>query len=327
MDNMKDNQGHGERERKLKGLILRIVLIRFGGMNRWIIFICILMIGWGIVGCKKSEDVERKGEWRIALKADKNPEAMLEVRQALEVALGQLSGRAVKVIVPTSAAVILESLANGTLDAGYISGLEYLQGKKQKVVEGLLVNEVKGKTYYESCWVVRADADYKSVDDLRGKAICFASRTSTSGYLVPLADLVSSGRLRRGGAPEEYFGVGNVMYGTGYVSAIERLLNKQVEAAAVSDYVMDEDKHLSVEQKAKLRVLTRQGSVPTHVLAVRAIMAAEEKSQLKAALLSLNEEPWVNLRDRAFTAKWVEVDMDSHVKGLEDALDKIGFNW
>ena len=285
----------------------------------------VVLLVCGVVGCgQRGEDRKATG-WKIALKADKNPGAMLEVKQALEVAIGQFSGRRVEVVVPTSAAIILEGLANGTLDAGYISAMEYLQTQRQATAKGLLVNEDNGKRYYESCWVVRVDAPYQTVDDLRGKPICFASRTSTSGYILPMADLVRTGRLRKGGAAEDFFGPGNVYYGTGYVSAIERLLNRQVEAAAVSDYVMDRDKHLTVEQRQKLRVLARQGPVPTHVLAVRASMPEKERDELKAAILRLNEDPWVELRDRAFTSKWVEVDVDEHVSALKDALDKIGF--
>ncbi len=294
-------------------------------MSMEIKWVCVLLLAWVAVGCMRKIENEEAQGWKIALKADKNPEAMLQVKQALEIALRQISGKNVEVIVPTSAALILEGLANGTIDIGYISAMEYLQSHRQGGVKGLLVNEVKGKTYYESCWIVRADAPYQTVDDLRGKAICFASRTSTSGYILPMADLVRTGRLRPGGAPEEYFGAGNVYYGTGYVSAIERLLNGQVEAAAVSDYVIDGDKHLTAEQKQKLRVLARQGPVPTHVLAVRADMPEAEQARVKEMLLQLNEEPWVELRDRAFTSKWVAVDVEAHIASLWDALDKIGF--
>ncbi len=294
-------------------------------MSMEIRWICVLLLAWLAVGCMRKMENEEAQGWKIALKADKNPEAMLQVKQALEIALRQISGKNVEVIVPTSAAVILEGLGNGTIDIGYISAMEYLQSHRQGGVKGLLVNEVKGKTYYKSCWIVRADAPYQTVDDLRGKAICFASRTSTSGYIVPMADLVRTGRLRQGGAAEEYFGAGNVYYGTGYVSAIERLLNGQVEAAAVSDYVIDGDKHLTSEQKQKLRVLARQGPVPTHVLAVRADMPEAEQARVKETLLQLNEEPWVELRDRAFTSKWVAVDVEAHIASLWDALDKIGF--
>jgi phosphonate transport system substrate-binding protein len=288
-------------------------------------WICVLLMAWLAAGCVRKTENEETQEWKIALKADKNPESMLQVKQALEIALRQIAGKNVEIIVPTSAAVILEGLGNGTLDAGYISAMEYLQSRRHRAAKGLLVNEIKGKTHYESCWLVRADAPYQTVDELRGKPICFASRTSTSGYILPMADLVRTGRLRQGGAAEEYFGAGNVYYGTGYVSAIERLLNGQVEAAAVSDYVIDEDKHLTADQKQRLRVLARQGPVPTHILAVRPDMPEAEQAQLKKALLHLNEEPWVELRDRAFTAKLIDVDVETHVSSLQDSLDKIGF--
>ncbi|MCS7064230.1 MAG: PhnD/SsuA/transferrin family substrate-binding protein [Methylacidiphilales bacterium] len=298
---------------------------------RWIFCFLVGAIMWAgvLAGCFRGGEGEREGgavdkRWRIALKADKNPESMFEVRQGLEVALRQIAGREVEVVVPTAGGVVFEGLRNGSLDAAYVSALEYLQGSREGGVVAELGQEVKGRMFYESVWVVRADASYRSVDELRGKPVCFASRTSTSGYLVPLANLVQTGRLRYGGKAEEFFGVGNVYFGTGYVSAIERLLNGQVEAAAVSDYVMEGDKHLTKEQKEKLRILARQGPVPTHLIVMRAGLAEEERAALRAALMRLNEVEWVALRDRAFAGALVAVDGEEHVRSLLQMLEMIG---
>ena len=55
---------------------------------------------------------------------------------------------------------------------------------------------------------------------------------------------------------------GHVWFGSGYVSAVERVLSGDAEAAAVSYYVLDKDKHLTVEQRQKLRRLAEQGPCP-----------------------------------------------------------------
>ena len=57
------------------------------------------------------------------------------------------------------------------------------------------------------------------------------------------------------------------LYGTGYVSAVEKVLSGEVEAAAVSDYVYRGDnKYLDDTQKERLRVFQEQGPVPAHAL-------------------------------------------------------------
>src|SRR5690606_10720498 len=151
----------------------------------------------------------------------------------------------------------------------YVSGLEMVQAEKSGAAELLLAVEIDGKNSYESYWITLKEKPYKSAADLKGKPVAFASRTSTSGYLIPVYDLVKKKLLAKKDNPEACIGMGNVAFGTGYVSAIERVLSGQAEAAAVSDYVIKGDMHLSAEQKSKLRVLAAQGRVPTHILAVR----------------------------------------------------------
>jgi phosphonate transport system substrate-binding protein len=260
----------------------------------------------------------------VALRPDKNPQQMTEERRALADYLRGALGRPVEVIVPLSAAVILEGLAGGSIDVAYLSATDMLGARKAGAGEILLAGEIQGRTHYRSYWLALRGKPYASVADLRGKPIAFASRTSTSGRLVPQADLVRKGLLAPGEDPEAFFGRGNVVYGTGYVSAVERVLSGEVEAAAVSDYVLDADKHLAAEQRAKLEKVAEQGPVPTHVLAVRRSASAAEKDALRLAFLGLDEPARASLRDRVFTSRLVVVEEAEHLATLDEALRLTG---
>jgi phosphonate transport system substrate-binding protein len=201
----------------------------------------------------------------VALKPDKNPDQMLEERKALQDFLSEKLGKPVEATIPISAAVILEGLANGSIDLAYLSASDMLTAQKNKSAEILLAGEIDGKTTYQSYWLALKDKPYDSVEDLRGKPVAFASKTSTSGYVIPLFDLKQKGLIQSPDA-QEFFGSGNVWFGTGYVSAVEKVLNGEAEAAAVSYYVLDKDKHLSAEQRARLKKIAEQGPVPTHVI-------------------------------------------------------------
>lgn len=260
----------------------------------------------------------------VALKPDKDPEKMLSERKVLADFLSKQLGRPVEVIVPLSSAVIIEGLANGTIDLGYLSATDLLNARKTKAASLLLAGEIDGKTSYTSYWVTLKEKPYKSIEDLKGRPVAFASRTSTSGFLLPMRDLNQRGLLPPDGDPEGFFGKGNVQFGTGYVSAIERVFSGEAEAAAVSYYVLDKDKHLTAEQRDKLRVLQSQGPVPTHVIAVAAALPPDQQVALKKALLALNEPEHTTLRDHLFTSKLVETDEAAHVAPVEEALQVIG---
>lgn len=102
------------------------------------------------------------------------------------------------------------------------------------------------------------------------------------------------------------------------------MLNGQAEAAAVSYYVLDKDKHLTVEQRAKLKKVAEQGPVPTHVIAVRSSISAADRDALRKALETMNETANTELRDKVFTSKLVPVDPEQHLRAIREALEFLG---
>jgi phosphonate transport system substrate-binding protein len=297
---------------------MRLTLILVWSMTFRAIALACLGVALGLVTAQARLSV---GDLVVALKPDKNPDAMLAEQRALEGFLGKQLGAKVKVIVPLSTAVIVEGFANGTIDLGYLSATDLARIRTQGTATLLLAGEfASGTTSYRSYWLTLRDKPYSAIDQLRGKPVAFASRTSTSGFLIPLLDLHQRGLVGADAALESFFGKGNVLFGVGYVSAVERVLSGDAEAAAVSDYVFDQDKHLSSEQRARLRVLQSQGPVPSHVLAVRASLPPADQDALRTALLALNETPHTTLRDRVFTTKVVPVSADEHLRPLAAAL-------
>lgn len=253
----------------------------------------------------------------IALKPDKNPDQMLAERESLQKFLSEKLGKPVEVIIPLSAAVINEGFANGTIDIGYLSANDLINAKEAEL---LLVGEINGKTTYKSYWLSLKDKPYSKVEDLKDKPIAFSSKTSTSGFVIPLWDLRTRNLVSEKADPEEFFGKGNVFYGTGYVSAVERVLSGDAEAAAVSYYVLDENKHLTGEQREQLKKVAEQGDVPTHIIAIRKSLTGLDREKIKAALLAMNEASSAGLRDKLFTSKLVEADQEVHLKPLKEAL-------
>jgi len=286
----------------------------------------LMLAALAVAALAGAEGTPRVGQKTIvvALKPDKNPDQMLAEKTALAEHLGAALGVPVTVIIPLAGATIIEGFANGTIDLGYLSSSEMLVARERQAATLLLAGEIDGQTHYQSYWLALADAPYAGVADLRGQPVAFASKTSTSGFRIPLWDLHAKGLLRPGEAPEAFFGAGNVWFGSGYVSAVERVLNGDAQAAAVSDYVLDGDKHLSAAQRQRLQVVARQGPVPTHVIAARASLPAADRAALRAALEALNAAPNTALRDRVFTSRLVRVDPDAHLAPLVEAMRVTG---
>lgn len=256
----------------------------------------------------------------VAMEPDKDPDAMLEDRTALQSYLSESTKTPVETMVPISSAVIYEGLRNGSIDVAYLSATAAAKLAETGDVDILLAELIDGKPYYESYWITLKEAPYQSIADLKGKPIAFSSRTSTSGFLIPTWDLYKQGLINVETGPEGFFGKSNVYYGVGYVSAAERVLDGSAEAAAVSYYVLDKDKHLSAEQRGRLRMLDSQGPVPSHVVVVRKDLNAENKAQVQEALLGMNTAA-VELRDRIFGAELTKADAATHLNTTREALE------
>ena len=255
----------------------------------------------------------------IALKANKNPEKMLAEKESLEKYLSEKLARQVKVIIPTSSAAIVESFKNGTLDIGYLSSTDAARNWDDAAASILLIHLKNGNPHYNSIWLSLKDKDYGSIEDLKDKPVAFASHSSTSGFLIPTWDLSKRGLVGPNKALTDYFA--QTIYGTGYVSAVEKVLNGEVEAAAVSDYVYKGDnKYLSDKQKAKLKIVQEQGPVPSHTICYRLSLSAADRDVIRQTLLGMNEDN-PELRDKVFNGELVTVDPEEHLKVTREALE------
>ena len=255
----------------------------------------------------------------IALKANKNPEKMLAEKEFIEAYLSKKLSREVEVLIPTDSSVVVESFRNGTLDLGYLSSTDAARNLDQQTASVLLIHLKNGLPNYQSIWLSLKNKGYQTVEELRNKPVAFASRSSTSGYLIPVWDMAKRKLVGPNIALTDFFSL--VIYGTGYVSAVEKVLSGEVEAAAVSDYVFTGDnKYLSDAQKARLRIVQKQGPVPSHTLCVRTSLSQSDTAILRDALLSMNQEN-PTLRDQVFNGELTEVDETEHLRVTREAIE------
>ena len=267
----------------------------------------------------------------IALKPNKNVQAQRVDEKSLGQAFEKLIEFPVNISIPNNKTIIEAGLANKTIDVGYVSSSDAISFADNEVAEVLVAgqhesvdaqgNKYKGP-YYFSVWLTLKDRPYKSIADLKGKKIAFSSRTSTSGYLIPCWDLIKKGIIPEGGSLKDFFGENNIFFGTGYVSAVEQVLEGKAEAAAVSYYVYEKDKHLERVQREKLKVIQRQGPVASHTFCARMSLNSSDRNIIKDALIQIVEdEP--ELSQSLFGGTLTSVNASEHLKAPRDAKLKV----
>lgn len=266
------------------------------------------------------DEADTKGTLTFAFQPQENPEGLELDTERFAEFVGERTGYDVEVFLPTNYAAVVEALRSGNADVAYFSGLPYLHAHNEAGVELLVVEARDGDPFYYSQWYALADSDIDELADLEGRSIAFTSPSSTSGFLFPMAELIDQGLVEAKGDPKDFFE--NVTYAGGYEQALMALVNGRVEGAAASDYALST--YLSEEDQAKLKVIARQGPVPTHGLAVHPDVDEETKTAIRDALLALNEEEHQELLESVYGAEeLVERTHDEHVSALEHATEVV----
>lgn len=120
--------------------------------------------------------------------------------------LSKKLGIPVHVTVSTDNTALVESMASKKVDVGFLPSDAYVLAHKRKAADPLLqamrydYDEPSGKqnpnkldSKYQSMIIVRKNSKIKSIKDLKGKKIAIQDPTSTTGYILPVAELYKKG--------------------------------------------------------------------------------------------------------------------------------------
>jgi phosphonate transport system substrate-binding protein len=232
--------------------------------------------------------------------------------------LSEKLGIEVKVHLPTHYAAVIEAMRFGHADAAYFSARPYLMAHEAAGAEALVAEvRTNGETFYYSQWYALKDSGIKTLADAKGKTGAFTSPTSTSGYLYPMAKLVKDGHIEKGGKPDDFFS--RHVFAGGYEQALRALLAGQADVAAASDYALE--KYLTPEERERIVVISRQGPVPSHLIAVRDDLPQNLKDKLRDTLLNMDPK---TLKEVYGAEKFKAVTHEEHVAALDEALELTG---
>jgi len=269
----------------------------------------------------ETEDDSSPSRVVFAFQPQENPNKLRPDAERLAAYMSEQIGVEADVFPATTYAAVVEGLRSKNADVAYFSGWPYLIADQEVGLDLLAVEERAGDPFYHSQIYVDADSDLQSIEDLEGRSFAFTSPTSTCGYLFPMAEFVDKTSIQPGDDPNSFFS--EVIYAGGYQQSLQALIHDRVEAAAASDYAPKV--YLDEKQRESLRVISRQGPVPTHGVAVRSALPDELKDKIKRAFLELNDSENADLLKSLYGADTlVERSHEEHVGALAEALEKAG---
>ena len=179
-----------------------------------------------------------------------------DVRAEFGKVIAKATGKKVEDKLTTDYAILIEAMASGNAQIAFCGAEQYIQAhnKNDKVLP-LVVNSgdsgtLKDAMYYSRIVVKKGNEDlYKSgtafaIDNIAGKKMSFVSNSSTSGFKVPAAAIVSNfskqdqwksltaDGLLEGGTGKFF---SQVLFGGSHQLSLVNVLTDKADVAAVDD--------------------------------------------------------------------------------------------
>ncbi len=142
-------------------------------------------------------------EFNIGILGGENAQDRMTSNECFRVAVEGALGVPVKLFTPADYDGVIQGLLGGTIDYAWLGASAYAKvylTDPEAVELKLTKQNVDGSTGYFSIGFTRNDTGITDMDGAKGKVFAFADPNSTSGFLVPGAELTAKyGKL------EEYF--------------------------------------------------------------------------------------------------------------------------
>ncbi|MCG6114957.1 MAG: phosphonate ABC transporter substrate-binding protein [Mesorhizobium sp.] len=164
--------------------------------------------------------------FRIGLLGGENESDRLRNNECWRETLEEALGIPVEMYPAPDYAGVIQGLVAGQLEYGALGASAYaaIYLQDPEAVEPIFVSaEADGSLGYIAAMYTRADTDIHSLEDMEGHSLAWADPNSTSGYLVPRAQLQAAGI-----DPETYFS--STGFGGGHEQAVIAVLEGQYDA-------------------------------------------------------------------------------------------------
>ncbi len=226
------------------------------------------------------------------------PEHAQKAKAALEPYLTKALGSAVTVQTFSSSDELKDALADGKIDVAWITPLAFVQAlQKNRDVTAVskAMRAGGGSLFYRSVFIMKKDAEAKSVEELKGKKVAWVSKGSTSGYLFP-RELVR----QVGGDPATWFA--SELFAGDHPSVCKAVREGKADVGATfatDAEVLKADGCTDAGPIDDFKVVAASGKIPNEVVALRPYFSENRVNDVIATFgrMSTNAEGKTLLKD------------------------------
>jgi len=234
--------------------------------------------------------------------------------------LTEKTGLVVTAEVGTDFAATREAMGAGKAHIGWLNTFNYVLANEKYGVDVGLVTVRFGSNSYKGQIIVRADSGIESLDDLKGKVMCWVDPNSTSGYIIPRIMLKANGI-----DPDTDFS--QTIEAGSHNNVVTQVYNGDCDAGATYS-----DARSSIEEDVpdvteKVVVLAETTDIPNDSVSFIKDMPADTREKLVNALLEISQsEEGQAALEGLYSIAGLELADDSFYDQFRADLSKAGIN-
>ncbi|HJB27699.1 MAG TPA: phosphate/phosphite/phosphonate ABC transporter substrate-binding protein [Candidatus Blautia faecavium] len=292
--------------------------------------VSLLGTGW-TENVKASSAGGEDGVFTIAYAPNESTTESADARNGLAEDLSEFLGCEVEEIQASDYNAIIEALRTGSADMAYMAymGSQALAlGVERTELEPIVMKAEEGdpdKAVYHSVLITNsANEDINSIEDIKGKTMAFVDPDSTSGNLVPTAEIIQafpddeldSDILHTNG---EFFEA--VSFSGSHQAGLQAVIKGDVDVVPISDQILASEIANGNAAEDDVKIIHESGAIPAEAMVVAEHVDEETRKQLTEFLTSYENEEYFTDVIKVPGARFIQCDMSDYEDIIE--LNKI----
>ncbi len=276
----------------------------------------------------KSNAGGRDGVFTIAYAPNESTAEAADARKGLAKDLSSALGCEVREIQASDYNAIIEALRTGKADMAYMGSQVMALGVERTKLTPIVMKASEGdrsKAIYHSVLITSARNDnINTIQDIKGKTMAFVDPDSTSGNLVPTAEIIkafasdnlNSDQLHTNGKFFE-----SVSFSGSHQAGLQAVIKGDVDVAPISDQILASEIANGHAAKDAVKIIHTSAAIPTEAMVVAEDVDPETRQKLIDFLTNYDNRQYFKDVIKLPDARFIPCTMDDYKDIIE--LNKI----
>lgn len=271
-----------------------------------------------------SGPVGEDGVFTIAYAPNESTEQSTDARNGLAHDLSEVLGCEVEEIQASDYNAIIEALRSGQADMAYMGPLALALGVDRAGIEPIAMKAEEGdpeKAIYHSVLITSSQNDeINTIQDIKGKTIAFVDPDSTSGNLVPTAEIIkafpdddlNSDLLHTNG---KFFDA--VSFSGKHQAGLQAVTKGDVDVVPISNQILASEIANGNAKETDIKIIHESGAIPAEGVVVAQSVDTETKKILQDFLTTYDNEAYFTEVIKKAGARFVACDVGDYQDIIE----------